>query len=219
MERYFKTDIRRMPLGIVWSWSAGSALYLALRKLLPVPFYAPALVPEQLAVNPVAEASADPGLLRMVAGPSAELLEMGFAPVLLYTVPTLGPTRSLGRALLQQEGSTVCLLIAVVTGESAQTSVHLLSAERAGALLGTSSAVLRMPPVPGIEMLRLPGAPPAQVAAAHLGRLAGRSLRRFAAEDVEPVLRELQQRSIEYYVSIGLYVEASPADIERARRA
>jgi len=217
--RYFKTNIRRMPLRIVWSWGAGKALVLALRKLLPVPFYASTLVPEQLDLNPVAEASADPELLRRMAGPLAELQRMGFVSVMLYTVPILGPTRGLGRALLQQDGGTVCLLIAAVSGMSAQTSIHLLSAERAGALLGTSSAVLRMPPVPGIDVLRLPGAPAAEVAAAHLRRLAGRSLRQFGADDIKPFLREHQQRNIEYYVSTGLYVEASPADIERAKRA
>lgn len=219
VERYYKADIRRMPLSIVRSWGLGSVIILAIRKLLPFPFYSSMLVPAELAVNPITDGQADSELLRRIVPPAAELQAKGFSSELLYTIPTIGPSRGLGRALLAPGGEAVGLVVVTVSGPVVQTSVHLLSAEESGALLGASSAVLRLPPVPGIDVIRLPAASAAALAEAHLGRLHGRKLRRFSGSDIQPLLREQQQRSTAYYVSIGLYVEASPEDIERAKRA
>src|SRR5262249_19522243 len=189
------------------------------RKLLPFPFYAPTLVPAQLAVKSITEEQADPKLARMIERPLEELQAHGYTSELLYTVPTLGPSRGLGRALLAPGGQAVSIVVAAVTGMSAQTSVHILSAEDSGALLGASSAVLRLPPVPGVDVIRLPGASATELARAHSSRVHGRKLRRFSAADIEPLLRGHQQRNIAYYGSIGLYGEAPPQNVEKALRA
>lgn len=218
MERYYKMDIRRLPWGLVWSWGTpASFLAFAVRKVLPFPFYGPNLVPEVLSLNPVSEDAADSDLRRMMQPPLEQLAGRGFTTVFLYTVPTLGPSRGLGRALLAKGGETMCLIVSAVTGTSAQMSVHLVSAEAAGGLLSTSSAVLRLPPVPGVDVLRLPGADVQTLVTSHFSRLTDRHVRVFTAEAIVPLIKEQQQRMVRHYIAQGLFVEATPEDIERVR--
>jgi hypothetical protein len=219
VERYYKTDIRRVPLRLVWSWGGGGFLAYLVRKWLPFPWYGPGVVPATLGIVPVRSDDADPHLFELIERETGKLEKLGFRPELLYRTTVLGPARGLGRALLAHDGGSVCLVVAIVNGPHSQTSVHCFSESGAGSIFGASSAVLHLPPVPGIDVLRLPGRSAHEVATAHMHRVASRTVRKFTGSDIVPLLRALQERSTTYYLSQGIYVEASPDDVASARRS
>jgi hypothetical protein len=218
MERYYKTNIKALPVGLVWSWGSPlSFLAFLIRKVLPFPAYGPLLVCEELNVVEVQESTADAHLAAMMAPHRSQLEVLGFRSTLLYQVPTLGAARDLSRALLSADQRALCLLLSARMGQIAQVATAITSIANDGRMVGTSSAVLRLPPVPGIDIDRLPGAPADAVARHHLNRLGAFPAKRLEPTDVVPFLREHQQRGIEYYVAKGLYVLANERDIARAR--
>jgi hypothetical protein len=217
-ERYYKVDIRRLPARLVRSWGGSGFLLFLVRKLLPIPWYGPVLVPARLAVDRVAEESADVQL-RSMMGPGLSAVEpLGFRMAFLYSVRTLGSPRGLAGALLSADDCSVCLLLCVAgPGATPEASMSLLSRTTSGDLLGTSSGVLRLPPVPDVDVVRLPDRPVAAVATHHLERVRTRTLRPFTSDEIVPLLQRQHERTVAHYVSTGLYVEATAADVARMR--
>src|SRR5262245_18833389 len=218
MDRYYKTNIRALPIGLVWSWGKPRSFWVFLvRKVLAIPVYGPTLVPEQPAVIEVQEVAAEADLGDPMALHRAQLEALGFRAVPLYKMPTLGPSRSLGRALVSADAKALCLLVSTGTGDIVRVATAITSIAPDGRMIGTSSAVLRLPPVPGIDIVRRPGASADAVARHHASRLSAFPAKHLEPADVVPFILQQQQRALEYYVAQGIYVPASGQDIERAR--
>ena len=213
--RYYKLNVGRLPLGLVWSWGSlpGFLAFLVFYKLLRVRKYGPVLVPAQPGVLriPEGEARVDdhPGL----EAASAELTKAGLVPAMYYTTETIGPVSGLTRVFLSPDGRFAALAMSSKARLSSETSVSLVSVADDGAIIGTGSTILRLPQVPGTELVRIPGAPPAELISHHVRRLDSRAVRQLAVEDVVQLLDEQQLRTIKHDVSIGLYEPATDSDV------
>jgi hypothetical protein len=219
MERYYKTNCKAVPISLVWSWGKPlTFLVFLVRKALPFPFYGPGLVPGDLAVIEVPEEAADTDLLTDMSDHRTQLESLGYVSVLLYTVPTLGRTRGLARAFLSADRTSLGLLLSVRALHMAQVTTSITSVTHDGRTIATSSARLRLPTVPGVDVERLPGAPARLVAEHHVSRASNFPARLLQVSDVVPLIQRQKQRVLDYYTAQGIWVPASESDIERARQ-
>jgi hypothetical protein len=220
MDRYYKVDIRRLPLALLWRWGYRVKLLICIvRKALPLPWFATILVPAEPVVERVSPAQATEHLVEALAPASSYFAQNGFQSITYYSVPNLGPTRGLAHALLSSDGKVVALCIVAQVLALQETAVSLVSLPADGPLIGTGSKVRPMPAPPDVDSLSLPGASPAEVFRAHATRVAGTRIRELRAEDVVPLVLDLQARANRYYVGTHLYVPATDADVEAACRA
>jgi hypothetical protein len=219
MERYYKTNCKAVPLSCVWSWGKPLAfLAFLVRKALPFPFYGSGLVPEDLAVLEVPEHAADPGLLNDMSEQRNQLESLGYVSVLLYKAPTLGMPRGLARVFLSGDHTSLCFLLSVRATHAGQVTTAITSIAHDGRMITTSSARLRLPTVPGIDVERLPDAPAHVIASQHAIRATNFPARLLQVSDVVPLIRQQQQRALDYYVAQGIWVPATESEVERARQ-
>lgn len=220
MTTYYKINIKALPVGLVWSWgNPRSFLEFLVRKALPFPAYGPTLVPDELSILEVTEAEADADLAADAAEHRTQLEALGYRTALVYKVRTLGPSRGLARALFSSDRRALCVLTSVRMFHRARVSTRIVSYADDGRVVGTSSSVPRLPPVPGIDVERLPAASAGTVARHHERRLASFPAKHLDPGEVIPLIREHQLRARDYYVAEGIWVPATEADVARASRS
>ena len=218
MARYFKVNIRRLPYSLVWSWgSMASFAAFVVRKALQSPAYGNTLVPEHPTIVPVDETSADPELRSAMRPSTDQIASFGFAPVLLYSSPTLGPSRGLAQLSLSDDRRATCLVVAGTSKGFSQVVVSLLSVLGTGRMVGTSTGVVRLSEVPGIEVFRMPGADAGMAATSHMQRIHHSDAKPLTHQEAIGLVRDQQERALRYYVSERIYVEATQEDITQAR--
>ncbi len=216
MCRYYKLDMNKLQYRVVWRWgNPRTFLLFAIRKTLGLPQYGPVLVPAEPQVDAIAPDALEPQLRARLDQDLTALVARGCRLLTFYTVPTLGPARSAGAALVSADASTAVYLVVSLSRTLSETALSLVSVKEPSGFLATSSAVHRLSPLPGMDSLSLPGAPPLLVLNRHMERTRHMPLRRLADTAVVPLLLDLQQRRLQHGVATGLYVPATEEEIAR----
>jgi hypothetical protein len=220
---YYKLNMRRLPLRTVWGWGK------------PLQFLSFVISFKLLRSQPPPQVlyPAEPALLRLEPSHDEAWLEvsvrelgaLGFSLVGDHTAPVLGRASGRVRTFLSSDGKVIAgansTVAAATLGSFSATSRHYAvgfwSVESSGRMLVTSSSVTSMPPVPGIDAVRQPGADASVLLPMHLRRVEGRPVRAFSPDQVYEQMVEQQARNIQHFVAIGLYEPATEDEVVRVR--
>ncbi len=217
MATYYKVNVKRLPLSLVWSW--GNPLVFcvfAIRRLLPGSWVHPGLVPGEPRIIPLEEDTAPADLVAALQEPSTQLVADALVPITHYQVPAVGLGRGLCRAFISTDGRIAALALTNGPGMRGGGGVTAMSLLPSGQLIATSSMRLRLPTVPWVSAVRMPGQGAREVIHAHRARITGHDVKVLEAESVLDLILDQQRRSIEYYSAEGLYAPATQQDIDRA---
>src|SRR5260370_34534616 len=99
MDQYYKLDILRLPVRLVWRSGNRSIIRFAIRKFLRVPWFGPVLVPAEPVVELVLEGDADGLFLRAIAPASAYFAETGSPSFTRFKVRARGTGAGLAHGL------------------------------------------------------------------------------------------------------------------------
>ena len=218
---YLKLDSTRLSYAEYWRWKPGLPfLILASRKALGWPLEPKVLVPAVPALD-IGDPQAQPPELVGALVEAIEVCETrGRAVEFWYTVPTIGSNVGLAAALRSRD--SMSMAVAAVSrarsGVFREVLLGLVTRLRGGKFLATGSGKSLFSPPPEVDQLRLQWRSYDQVVDAHDRRVESRSDAILPCGDLRELILEMQRLQINANVARGVYVPASPNDVERLKR-
>ncbi len=221
---YLKLDSTRISLREYWAWKPGLPfIYLAARKLLGSRVDSGVLIPAAAGIHVVPETEAPPDLLAALEPALRACVVAGYRQVFLYNVPSLGRSRGLSAAFLDDRRLSL-ILVAVAEGAGGaarEVVLGLLSRLEAGGFLSTASSRNLFEIPRSVEAVRVRGKPYGETIAAHERRLLKEKRRVVPLDEagVVTVVTEVQQLHLDANVARGIYVPASADDVQRCEQS
>lgn len=214
--RYFRTNIKRLPLGTAWRWGGPSMVAkLSILKLLPGPVYAD-VVTCLPSVEPVPDDAIEEDLVAKVGPKRDQLAALGFRMCGHYRARMLGPVRGLAAYAISEDRHTVGQVIYSSGSDRDLLMFAFQSFVASGELVTTSNSRLGLPPPPWVRARYIASESAAKLYAAHRRALERHAPAELTCEDVLAWLEALEERSIVHHLGTGLHEETSLEELEEA---
>lgn len=224
---YYRTNTRRLSYAEFWRLSQNPFEFLiaASFKTLGICLPSTFAFASALALRPIDPRQWPPSALEQLRPLADQATECGLRFAWAYVLPSLGAIESCALAYVSDDGATIVPLIYVrawnAQGSREQVAFSMLSRLADGRVIATSGTKRQLNAPPEFAVEHLTGQSVRDVLERHRARLSEHEAALVHARDPAEVFEAVQHyehRSTEFQQSRGVYVVATPKEMEAYSR-